>query len=305
LHPEIVKGKVSFHHYTERDALTFHIESPSLVVTDLDLDVAPTDLAKVHELLAINGSALQPGGIYDDLGDAASKVVLDLLLRSQGRRAGISRTVHLDYKQRTAQVAFKIWEGPLGTPQRLVSPYAEPCKIMNGYFNWMDADDFSPVSFIERQMKTKWTGCFSEADVQDDLAALREMKFITELNISVEGSGDVRSISVHLRSNPIPIANIRIRGYGLLDGLLEADVPPIAIKEGDTYSRSDARSVERMLQKTFAKGDRQVEVFTDVQITTAGKANLEFSVLAYPDDIVYVNGVKFDGSFRQETNMLN
>ena len=299
-HPEILKGKASFHRYKERDALTFHLESQPLTVTDVDLGIAPADLAQVHELLAINGSALHPGANYEDGGATSSRLVLDLLLRSQGRRAVISRTVQLDYQQKTAQVAFKIWEGPPGYPQPLLPPYAEPCKITNGYFNWMDIDDLSPKDFIERQMKTKWPGCFSEADLQDDSAALREMRFLSEANIIVEGTGDMRSISVHLRGHPIPIANISVRGYGLLDGLPGGDVPPIPMHEGDTYSRSDARSVERVLRKAFERSDRQVKVFTDVRINSAGKADLEFGVLAYPDDLVYVNGAKFDGSFRKE-----
>src|SRR5215472_8832651 len=196
---------------------------------------------------------------------------IDLLLRSSGRRAGISRTVRLDYKNKTAQVAFKICEGPPGNPEPLGPPYAEPCKITNGYFNWWDVDDLSPKDFVERRMKTKWLGSFSESDVKDDLTTLKEMKFLKESNISVEGSGDVRSISVHLHGRPILIANIKVRGYGLLDGLAQGDFPPIRITKGDTYSRSEVRGVEKLLEKAFAKGDRQVEVFTDVQITASNQ----------------------------------
>ena len=296
-HPEILKGKASLHRYKERDALTFHLESPPLTVTDIDLGIGPADLARVHELLAINGGALHPGAIYTSDGEASSTLVLDLLLRSSGKRAGISRTVHFDYKQKTAQVAFKIWEGPPGDPEPLVPPYAEPCKIMNGYFNWTDADDLSPVSFVERQMKTKWTGCFSEADAKDDLAALKEMKFLAEPNISVGGSGNMRSISVHLRSNPIAIGDIRVKGYGLLDGLVDSDTPPLSIHVGETYRRSVSRQAAKELKKAFMKDDRIVRVFTDVEISSEGKAKLEFGIMAYPNDLVYVNGVKFNGSF--------
>jgi hypothetical protein len=297
-----MKGKVSLHHYKVQDLLTFRVEWPSLRVTDVDLGIAPADLAKVHELLAINGRALHPGSTYEFTGEASSTLVLDLLLRSQGRRAGISRTVSLDYNQKTAQVKFKIWEGPPGNSEPLVPPYAEPCKIMNGYFNWMDADDLSPVSFVERQMKTKWCGCFSETDVRDDLAMLKAMKFLVEPNISVEGSGEQRSISVRLRSRPIPIADISVKGYGLLKGQLEGGVPPLAIHVGEAYSRSASNDVAQLLKRTFMKDGRQVRVFTDVEVTTAGTANLQFGVLAYPDDVVYVNGVKFNGSFPDEAN---
>lgn len=296
-HPEVVKGKVSLHHYEVRDVLTFRVEWPSITVTDVDLGIAPADLAKVHELLAINGRALHPGSTYEFTGETSTTLVLELLLRYQGRRAGISRTVSLDYKQKTAQVKFKIWEGPPGNPEPLVPPYAEPCKIMNGYFNWTDADDLSPVSFVERRLKTKWCGCFSETDVQDDLAMLKGMKFLAEPNISVEALGEQRSVSVRLRSHAIPIADIRVRGYGLLEGQVEGRVPPLAIHAGDTYSRSASREVAQLLEKTFMKDGRQVRVFTDVEVTTVGTANLEFGVLAYPDDLVYVNGVEFNGSF--------
>lgn len=302
-HPEVVKGKFSLHHYKVRDVLTFHLESPSLTVKDVDWGIGPGDLAQTHELLAINGTALFPGAAYVDERDFSSRLVLDLLLRSQGRRAGISQVLSLDYKQKTAQVAFKIWDGPRGSPQPLVPPYSEPCEIMNGYFNWMDIDDLSPRDFIERQMKTKWTGCFSEKDVHDDLAMLKRMKFLTEADISVEGSGGFKSVSIHLRSNPIPVGYVRVKGYGLLDGLKESDITPLSIHVGDAYSRSTSRDVARELKKEFMKDGRQVRVFTDVEITPDGKANLEFGILAFPNDLVYVNGAKFNGSFPDNPDM--
>lgn len=302
-HPEAVKGKGSLHHYKEQDVLTFRVEWPSLTVTDVDLGIGAADLARVHELLAINGGTLHPGAVYEFTEEASSTLVLDLLLRSQGRRAGISRTVSLDYKKKTALVAFKIWEGPRGISEPLVPPYAEPCKIMNGNFNWMDVDDLSPVSFVERQMKTKWTGCFSETDVQDDLMMLKGMNFLEEANISVEGAGEQRNISVRLRSHPIPIADIRVKGYGLLDQHVEGGLPPLTIHAGDMYSRSASRDFAQLLIKAFSKDGRQVRVFTDVEITPAGEAKLEFAILAYPDDVVYVNGAKFDGSFPGKINM--
>jgi hypothetical protein len=299
-HPEILKAKVSLHHYKPWDALTFYVESPQLTVTDVDLGIAAADLAQVHELLAINGNALRPGEPYEEAKEASTRVVLDLLLRSEGRRAGVSKTVYLDFNKKRAHVAFKIWQGPPDFPQPLVPPYAEPCKIMNGFFNWTDADDFSPVHFVERRMKTKWCGCFSEADLRDDLLALKEMKFLKEANISVEGAGNMRSISVHLRSQPIPIAYVTVGGYGLLEGLVEHETPPLTIHPGDIYSRSAAGSVEKLLEKFFARDGRQVQVFSDVEVNPMGDATLSFSVLAYPDDVVHVNETQSDASFHNE-----
>ena len=302
-HPGILKGGFSLHHYRSHDVLTLELESPFLNVRDLDLGVSAEELARAHGLLAINGDALQPGDHYDDMKESSTWNVLNMLLLSQGRRAGISRTAYLDYERRTARVEFKLWDGPRDSPLRLLPPYAEPCKILNGNFNWMDVDDLSPLSFIRRQMKTRWLGCFSETDVQHDLAVLKEMKFLRESNISVEGSGSDRSISVHLRSHPIPIAEIRVRGYGLLDGQIGGKLPPLTIHAGDMYSRSASQELAELLKKAFMKDGRQVRVFTDVEISGAGKADLEFSVLAYPDDTVYVNGVKYDGSFPDKTNL--
>ena len=41
-------------------------------------------------------------------------------------------------------------------------------------------------------------------------------------------------------------------------------------------------------------------VFSDVQITKAGEAELDFSVLAYPHDLVYIDGMGFDNSQADE-----
>jgi hypothetical protein len=300
LHSEIEKGKIVFKRHKNEDLLTFRVESPSLIVSDVDLGVSAGELAQVHELLAANSNALRPGEAYENYREVASWLVLDLLFRSQGRRAGVSRTVHLDYDKKTAQVAFKIWEGPIGAPEPLVPPYAETCKITNGYFSWFDADDLSPVDFVERQMKTKWCGCFSEADVRDDLAALKEMKFLKEANISISGTGDMRNIDMHLRGNPIPVAEVKVRGYGLLEGVAEGETPPLTIHAGDTYSHSATRNLQELLEKSFSRGGRQVKVFADIEMTASGEAKLEFSVLAYPDDVVYINGAPFDVTLHEE-----
>ena len=39
------------------------------------------------------------------------------------------------------------------------------------------------------------------------------------------------------------------------------------------------------------------------EITPDRKANLEFGILAYPNDLVYVNGAKFNGSFPDNAGM--
>src|SRR5215813_6863077 len=147
-HPEILKGRFALHHYKKSDVLTFYLESPTLIVTDVDLGVSAGELAKVHDLLAINGNALSQGEQYDFYKEASSWLVLDLLSRSRGHRAGVSSTVRLDYSRKTAQVVFKIWEGPPGESEPLLPPYAEPCPIMNGNFGWIDVDDLTPVSYI-------------------------------------------------------------------------------------------------------------------------------------------------------------
>jgi hypothetical protein len=278
------------------------VKSPALVVTDLDWDVAHADIAQLQDMLAINHDAFHTGAIYTASGEASSMTTLDLLLRSRGKRGGVSRTVHLDYKQKTAQVAFKVWEGPSGTPEPLVPPYSAPCKILNSSFNWTDTDELSPVTFVQRQMKTKWFGCFSENDMEHDLAILKGMKFLSESNVSVEGTGEYRSISVRLRSHPIPIASLTVKGYGLLNGELESEVPALAIRKGDAYTRSTSHDAARRLKETFMMKGRQIRVFTDVEITAGDSAILQFGVLAYPDDEVYINGARFDGSFPDQAD---
>ena len=167
-------------------------------------------------------------------------------------------------------------------------------------FNSLDVDDFSPAEFVERQMKTKWLGCFSESDVQDDMAELRNMKFLKEANISLDGSGERRSVTMHLRGNPIPISEIKVRGYGLLAGLSESDVPPLIIHAGDTYSRSVTGNQLQLLENSFSTDGRRVTSYSDIQITTAGEAELNYSILAYPDDVVYIDGMRFDNSLPDE-----
>jgi hypothetical protein len=293
-HPEIEKGRISLKRYKNDDLLTFHLQSPSLIVSDMELGVAPGDLAKLHELLVTNGNALRLGEPYERQREGSTWNVLDMLLRSQGRRAGVTRTLHLDYDKKTAKVAYKIWEGPLGEPQPLVPPYAEPCPIMNANFNGFDWDDLTPVQYIQQQMKTKWMGCFSENEFREDEELLKKIPFLKESRISVSGSGRSRDFAFHFRSNPIPIAKVTVHGYGLLAGLSEADISTLAIHVGDTFSASRLNEQARSLKKAYEQADRQLKLFTDVGITPQGEAILDFSLVAYPDDIVYIGGKAYD-----------
>ncbi|MBS1841159.1 MAG: hypothetical protein JST77_09950 [Acidobacteria bacterium] len=188
----------------------------------------------------------------------------------------------------------------MNEPEPLVPPYAEPCPIMNGNFSWMDANDFTPVEFIQRQMKIKWLGCFSESDLQHDRAMLADMSFLRESKISISGSGANRNFAFYFRSNPIPISTVSARGYGLLNGLSETDASSLMIHSGDIYSRSSARAQEDLLNKAYVRDDRQVKTFTDVEVDADGKATLVFSILAYPDDLVYVNDQLFDVTVHRE-----
>jgi hypothetical protein len=295
-HPEIETGTITF----KPGHLTFHVESPTLIVSDVDLGVSAGDLAKVYDLLAIYGNALRPGEPFESRREAASWLVLDMLLRLQGRRSGVTRTLHLDYNQKTAQAAFKIWDGPPGEPEPLLPPYGPPCPILNANFNWSDTDDFTPVDFIRRQMKTKWLGCFSEADLREDGARLDGITFLKESKISVSGSGNSRDASFHFRSNPLPIAKVTLHCYGLLSGRCDQDVASLEVHPGETYSRSRTSEQEDSLSKLYGKAGWQLRTFTDVQVDSTGAATLDFSILAYPDDIVYVNDKPYDVILHRE-----
>jgi hypothetical protein len=293
-HPGIQGGSIKLERHKKESWLTFQIQSPPLILTDVDLGIDASDLAKVHELLAINGHALRPGGAYDWHGESSTWLVLDLLFRSQGRRTGVSRTLHLDYNKKRAQVVYKIWEGPPGDPERLVPPYATPCPILNGNFSWVDADDFTPLDYVRRQMKIKWLDCFSEKDLEEDRDTLKRMAFLKDSKISVTGSGESRNFTFYYRSNPIPIMKVSVHGYGLLAGLPEVGQSTMLIHPGDTYSRTLAQQQEDSLKKQYKRDNWQIKAFTDVQVDATGKATLDFSVLAYADHVVYVNDEAYD-----------
>jgi len=143
-------------------------------------------------------------------------------------------------------------------------------------------------------MKTKWLGCFSEVDLREDEARLQKISFLKESKITVSGSGNSRSFGFHFRSNQIPIAKVTVHGYGLLAGLSETDIPALAIHVGDTYSTSRLNEQAASLKKGYEQANRQLKLFTDVGITAKGEATLDFSLVAYPDDIVSVSGKAYD-----------
>jgi hypothetical protein len=293
-HPEIEKGRFS----RSKELMIVSLESPTLVVTDLDLDVPPGELARFHELFganeAANGDALHVGEPYTRRRESQVWFGMDLFLRSQGRRAGVSRTLWLDYSKKTAHVDYRVWDAPRQEPEPLGPPFGAPCKVLNANFNGFDWDDLTPVQYIRQQIKTKWLGCFSENDLREDEELLKKMPFLKDSKISVSGSGSSRDFAFHFRSNPIPIVKVTVQGYGLLAGLSEADIPALTIHVGETYSASRLGQQAASLKNAFEKADRQLKLFVDVGITPKGEATLDFSLVAYPDDIVYVGGKAYD-----------
>ena len=293
-HPEIEKGTFA----RSKDIVTFSLESPTLVVTDLDLDVPPGELARFHELFsaneAVNGDALHVGEPYTRRRETQVWFGMDLFLRSEGRRAGVSRTLRLDYSKKTAQIDYRVRDAPRHEPEPLGPPFGAPCKVLNANFNGFDSDDLTPVEYIRQHMKTKWLGCFSENDLREDEEVLKKLPFLKESKISVVGSGSSRDFGFHFRSDPIPIAKVTVHGYGLLAGLSEASIPMLAIHVGDTYSTTRFDEQAASLKNAYEKADRQLKLFTDVGITPKGEATLDFSLVAYPDDIVYIGGKAYD-----------
>jgi hypothetical protein len=156
------------------------------------------------------------------------------------------------------------------------------------------APDFLCEGLHQDIFVEEWLGCFSENDLREDEELLKKIPFLKESKISVSGSGSSRDFGFHFRSNPIPIVKVTVHGYGLIAGLSEVDVPPLAIHAGDTYSTSQTSRQAESLKNAYEKADRQLKVFVDVGVTPKGEATLDFSLLAYPDDIVYVGDKAYD-----------
>jgi hypothetical protein len=54
---------------------------------------------------------------------------------------------------------------------------------------------------------------------------------------------------------------------------------------------------EHSLKNAYEKDGWQIKTFTDVQFDSTGNASVGFGVLAYPDDVVYVNEKPYDVTF--------
>jgi hypothetical protein len=98
-----------------------------LIVTDLDLDVPSGELARFHELFnaneSVNGEALHIGKPYTTRRETQVWFGMDLFLRSEGRRTGVSRTLHFDRSKKTVQVAYRLWDAPRQETQPIAPPF--------------------------------------------------------------------------------------------------------------------------------------------------------------------------------------
>jgi len=107
-------------------------------------------------------------------------------------------------------------------------------------------------------------------------------------------------LGFHFRNYPIPVADVTVRGHGLLDGISQVNLSSFPIHRGATFSQGRRREQEASLQKIYEKSDSRLQVSSDIRITPTSEAILDFSLLAYPDDIVYVNGKPYDVNLKKK-----
>jgi hypothetical protein len=279
--------------------LKFILRAAALRLTEVRFGIPDESLPNFRAFASKGGGSLSAGDTYTLLGELDTTGRLESFLESQGERAIVSRDLTLDYRAGTAKLIYHVWEASPSLLNQLPPPYTQSCDVHVREFSMVDTNEFVPIPLVQDLSKQYHSFCFSDRLVTEDEENLRRTGIFQTAKYSVQGSGNVRSLSLTLRARPITISDVQILGYGLFASRRMEDAPPLPLHIGKVYRRSDAGEANDILKAFFARQGVQFRVFENDRQTPDGKLSVSFEVLGAPNDALSINGKEIGGRVDQ------
>lgn len=274
----------------------FVLESPPLRLTQIDYGIRKELKRDFEDYLASTPFVPQVGQIYDFRNELSAASRIEQFFAAEGFQVAISKKVDLNYKNGTASIAYRAWEGPEIASVPLPRP--SDCEVAIGNFSMLDVDDFAPLELILHSTRMHLFSCYSERAIKEDEESLKNMKIFTDIKYSVDGSGDRRSVSLHARAKPLVVTSVLIDGFGLISTLdLEKQfgkAPNLPVQMDHIYHQSEGRGSVELLGNHFKSKDIKALVFEDDQIGPDSTLKVTFHVLTYPVDELYIDGERME-----------
>ncbi|MFZ0334753.1 MAG: hypothetical protein WBD21_08160 [Candidatus Acidiferrales bacterium] len=285
-------GRIETESYKKgRVRVVFRLDAPSLVLSELKINLPNEEKQRLVRWLSQDKATLGPGDIYTRDGEVATWFGIDNYYRSLGRHAGISETLHLNYRDKTADLSYEILEGPSMAKEGIVPPYGAPCKEYVTV-NLTGVDDYVPIALIDSLTETRAFSCFDPESVQHDQNALASSGMFKKVQYSVMAPALDREVLLIASGKPLTVKEVSIQRYGEAMGTPLPSPDKLRVRVGSVYSRSDAWADTNYLKQIFAKRGETVNVFEDEEALPRDTLKVKYYVLRYESAQLFVDGKK-------------
>jgi outer membrane protein assembly factor BamA len=246
--------------------LIFDLKSPGLIVSTFSLELSDPDKSNLEVSLDNTPGVLSQGKVYSQEAELTTARQITKFFFQQGRRVGLHSKISLDFTTRTATVNYSIVEGPPGPGPGDLEAYSfdKECKEMVAVVDFRGSDDYVPLILVQRLMKTHFGSCYDEASVQADAENLRKTALFAEVNFSLEGEQDRRTLSVAISGKPLKVRSVSVRCYGPPARDCQAIAGQLPLTTGAVYSRSNDWLARKQVEKLLSRPHQNQWVFEDL-----------------------------------------
>ncbi|HXN65221.1 MAG TPA: hypothetical protein VN862_07795 [Candidatus Acidoferrales bacterium] len=294
-HPYFTDGKIEIEKQKRGIVVSFLLESPSLRIVNVSFTL-PTDLRiELENWLAIDPLAPHLAAIYDPLNDYQAENKVVTFLRTKGIVALVSRDINLDYVHKTADLTYRVVQGPVSEPEIHIRPGPhESCKIYVGNTNEINVNDYTPLQLIDNTVRLYDSLCVDQGRLKKAENQLNDTGLFSLIKVSTAVRGSWGDITVTARTNPITVGQVSYRWYGDFAEKEKQSVPAIPLHEGSIYRKSQAFQSADELTDHFSTGHMPVKVFEQDSLTDDKQLNVVFSIIRVPPDRVIIDGNEID-----------
>lgn len=283
-------GRIEVKKVGKDHLVRFVLRAPTLRLVEVDYGLPPSQAEAIGRLMERNNALLRPGQAYDLSRDNATRSALEFLVKSHGKRLGISRKVFSNYRTKETRLLYQIWEGPEGPEEPLPPPYEGKCNVYVGPVILTDLNDSTPVTLVESLLRVRSFGCFSIPLLEESKQALLRTGLFEQVEYSVDKEKVHRGVSLHLRTKPTLVEAVSVVGFGTLSNDLAVRSEGLPLQAGEPYLRSKALLTQDYLTKRFSTAGRKIEVFEDAKLLPDARLQITFSVLVFPEDEIIISG---------------
>lgn len=271
----------------------FRLSAPKLEVTTVEFDADTSVKEQMLEWIRNTGQIIKVGDTYVDNRDERTAEVAEMFFRDLGKRAAVVRIVDLNYRNRTADLKYRIVLGPDIVRMRALPPFNPECNVPIHLFALTDVDDVVPLNLVEKLTKTHAFGCFDPKTLSEDENTLKKSNLFEEVRYNVERGSAGVDLSVHARGKPLHVSEVKTVGYGSLSGRSFPAEPALKLQPGGIYTRSTVRASLEFLMNKYHRSDQILELSEDDQLMSDNRLLVTLQLLGFPEDKVVVNGQEF------------